>query len=452
MRIRALLILLCWPLWSQAQTVCSGVDSLSIEGNYQTSTRIFYRELNWKPGECLVVTDSLLARFEGRLQSTHLFTEVALAVEGSILRIRVKERWYAWAKPIAGYGDGSLMNWAQSGYELTRLFGGAEFHLNNMGGLNRDLRLTAVGGFNRAAGLAFRRPYTHAERDYQWSVQAEHVQSSNLWFMSQNNQVRFYPDAHVQMKQSTQLGGEFRYRLNYHKDIRIQSTGQWMEVDSNILKLNPNYTLGSARQYQQRLGLIWVRDYRNQLHYPTQGSEWKTSLAVYGQWSGEVHRITPELESRYRVFVPLTDHSGLAALAFVRYRMGELTYVLQNQAFFQGDYVRGYENYMFDGQGLALAKLAYRYRLGLPQAIQWPFKALGTYRQMPLQAWLNLYTDAGKILNPIGLATNPLGENLLHSVGLGVDLLLYYDALLRVDFSRNARGEWVSRLVFRHAI
>jgi hypothetical protein len=45
-----------------------------------------------------------------------------------------------------------------------------------------------------------------------------------------------------------------------------------------------------------------------------------------------------------------------------------------------------------------------------------------------------------------------LGENLLHSVGLGVDLLLYYDALLRVDFSRNARGEWVSRLVFRHAI
>jgi hypothetical protein len=43
-------------------------------------------------------------------------------------------------------------------------------------------------------------------------------------------------------------------------------------------------------------------------------------------------------------------------------------------------------------------------------------------------------------------------ESLLHSVGLGVDLLLYYDALLRVDFSRNARGEWVSRLVLRHAI
>jgi hypothetical protein len=49
-------------------------------------------------------------------------------------------------------------------------------------------------------------------------------------------------------------------------------------------------------------------------------------------------------------------------------------------------------------------------------------------------------------------ANGRLGENLLHSVGLGVDLLLYYDALLRVDFSRNARGEWVSRLVFRHAI
>lgn len=45
-----------------------------------------------------------------------------------------------------------------------------------------------------------------------------------------------------------------------------------------------------------------------------------------------------------------------------------------------------------------------------------------------------------------------LSENSMHSVGLGVDLLFYYDALLRVDFSRNARGEWVSRLVLRHAI
>ena len=452
MRIRALLILLCWPLLSEAQQPCSGVDSVRIEGNYQTSTRIFYRELNWEPGECLAISDSLMARYEGRLQSTHLFTEVRLLAEGHILYIKVKERWYAWAKPIAGYGDGSLLNWAQSGYEAKRLFGGAEFHLNNIAGLNRDLRVTAVGGFNRAAGVAYRRPYTLAERDYQWSLQAEHVQSSNLWFMSQNNQVRFYPDAHVQMKQSTQLGVEFRYRFNYHKDIRIQTTGQWLEVDSNILKLNPNYTLGSTQQFQQRLGLTWVRDYRNQLHYPTQGSEWKTSLALYGQWSGEVHRITPELESRYRVFVPINDRSGLAALALARYRMGDLTYVLQNQAFFQGDYVRGYENYMFDGQGLAIAKLAYRYRLGLPQAIQWPFKTLGSYRQMPLQAWFNVYSDAGKILKPIGLATNPLGENLLHSVGLGVDLLLYYDALLRVDFSRNACEQWVSRLVFRHAI
>ncbi len=40
----------------------------------------------------------------------------------------------------------------------------------------------------------------------------------------------------------------------------------------------------------------------------------------------------------------------------------------------------------------------------------------------------------------------------MHSVGLGVDLLLYYDALLRFDLSRNARGEWVGRAVLRHAI
>jgi outer membrane protein assembly factor BamA len=437
---------------SRAQDACLGVDSVCIVGNHQTLNRIFYRELNWEPGQCMPVSDSLLARFEGRLQSTHLFTEVSLQVDGRILRINVRERWYAWARPIAGYGDGSLVNWAQSGFDTRRLFGGAEFHLNNIGGLNRDLRVTGVGGFNRAAGVSFRRPYTHSERDYQWSIQSEHVQSSNIWFMSQNNQVRFYPDAHVQLKQSTQLGAEFRYRFNYHKDIRLQSSSQWLAVDTAILRLNPNYTLGAARQYQQRLGLAWVRDYRNQLHYPTQGSEWKTTVAVYGQWSGEAQRFTPELESRYRVFLPLNPQSGFAALAFFRYRMGDLTYMLQNQAFFQGDYVRGYENYMFDGQGLALAKLAYRHQLGLTPTVQWPFKVLGAYRQMPVQAWLNVYTDAGKILKPIGLATNPLAENMLHSVGLGVDLLLYYDALLRFDFSRNARGEWVSRLVFRHAI
>jgi hypothetical protein len=139
-------------------------------------------------------------------------------------------------------------------------------------------------------------------------------------------------------------------------------------------------------------------------------------------------------------------------MGFLRYRLGDLTFALQNQAYFQGEYVRGYENYAFDGQGLALAKLAYRQQILFPSVVTWPFQIMGNYQRMPLQVWANVFADAGQILDPILNFGNSLASKTMHSVGLGVDLLLYYDALLRVDFSRNARGEWVSRLVLRHAI
>ncbi|MFM1898183.1 MAG: hypothetical protein RL577_423 [Bacteroidota bacterium] len=423
-----------------------------ISGNHQTHPQVFYRELGYHPGVELPCNDSLIQRWEGRLQSTHLFTSVSILTHRDTLVIDVQERVYNWALPLGGYGDGSLLNWAQSGYDSRRLYAGAELHINNIAGMNRDLRLTAVGGFNRAFGLSFRRPYTWTERDYQWSLQAEHLQSSNLWYMNQNNRVRFYPDPYWQRKVSSQLGGEFRYRFTYHKEVRFQAQSQWMHVDSNVLRDNPNYTLGGVNQFQQSLRLIWVRDYRNQLHYPTKGSEWKINLGMHGQWSAGKQRFVPELESKYRGFWPLSEHSGLAAMGFLRYRLGDLTFALQNQAYFQGEYVRGYENYAFDGQGLALAKLAYRQQILFPSVVTWPFQIMGNYQRMPLQVWANVFADAGQILDPILNFGNSLASKTMHSVGLGVDLLLYYDALLRVDFSRNARGEWVSRLVLRHAI
>ena len=56
--------------------------------------------------------------------------------------------------------------------------------------------------------------------------------------------------------------------------------------------------------------------------------------------------------------------------------------------------------------------------------------------------YLNLFADAGYVNNLFPAPTNTMVNNWQFSTGVGLDLVTYYDQVLRIDFAINRYGEY----------
>jgi hypothetical protein len=335
-------------------------------------------------------------------------------------------------------------------------------YVNNLLGQQEGFFIRQVKGFMAAGGLGFQRPFPKYKDCNAWKFSLDNMRSRRAWINSIDNKVVI--KEHWDLRQQEQLVGiaEYKRRFEYKWQgvVRYKFFRDYAAQD--IEALNPNYFIAPNvvtnenedwKQYTQSLYTGFVRDTRNQTNYPTRGSEWKAGVLGGLQRSNNVVRPYGEFESEYRGFYPLGSHTSLAVLAQVRYRAGTLGYVLQRQMGYGMEYVRGFEAFVFDGAGLMLGKAAWRYQLLRDQRSMKLRFLPSAYEKVPIQCWFNIFADVGRTLSPYQIDQNPMSNQMLMSLGAGLDLLCYYDALARFDCSYNANlGRLVLNVSFFHAI
>jgi hypothetical protein len=76
------------------------------------------------------------------------------------------------------------------------------------------------------------------------------------------------------------------------------------------------------------------------------------------------------------------------------------------------------------------------------KTIQLPFLKWRQFNEIPLAVYLNAYTDWGYVYNrhPARL-DNPLTNSLLSSTVLGLEVNTWYNAVIRLNVSRNRLGK-----------
>ena len=438
------------------------ITAIVVEGNVRTKEAVIERELGFTAGQSLVYSDSMLGVWRMRLESTKLFNWVEITRSSSdTLSIRVVERWYIWVKPEGGFLDRNFSEWWKN-RDINRLSIGATVYVNNLLGQQEGFFIRQVKGFMAAGGLGFQRPFPKYKDCNAWKFSLDNMRSRRAWINSVDNKVVI--KEHWDLRQQEQLVGiaEYKRRFEYKWQgvVRYKFLRDYAAQD--IEALNPNYFIAPNvvtnenddwKQYTQSLYTGFVRDTRNQTNYPTRGSECKAGVLGGLQRSNNVVRPYGEFESEYRGFYPLGSHTSLAVLAQVRYRAGTLGYVLQRQMGYGMEYVRGFEAFVFDGAGLMLGKAAWRYQLLRDQRSMKLRFLPSAYEKVPIQCWFNIFADVGRTLSPYQIDQNPMSNQMLMSLGAGLDLLCYYDALARFDCSYNANlGRLVLNVSFFHAI
>jgi len=431
------------------------ISTLIIEGLNRTKSITVFRELNYEPNKKLFVNDSLINRWELRLSSLNLFTDVEFSQSNDTLKIVVTEEFYYWLNPVGGFADRNFHNWLLNP-KLNRLYFGGDFLFYNLFGLNHTCTLTFVGGFNQQIGLGYEWP--NAKFGNGWMGKAKFIYSRNheVWLKTENNQVVFYQIEPLYAQQLTSGSLKLTKKISYEKSIEISNSIDFYRIDPSVFYENQDYLGGDNELTMNTINLGYVYDSRNQKHYPTAGSELKLGIEFQQLTSRNTDlRLIEIIYLKLRKFKEILPKTSFGISVSSQYKFGKLNYLQNRQLGYNGDYVRGYEQYVLDGAGYAVAKISFRHKVFDKKLKFKSSKNLNNYTTAPLSIWLTMFNDNGRILTPyenINFMGNTLQTQLLNSVGFSLDVLAYYDLLTRFDVTRNHFGNWIFNLSFKHAI
>ncbi|HRZ41813.1 MAG TPA: BamA/TamA family outer membrane protein, partial [Bacteroidales bacterium] len=327
-----------------------------------------------------------------------------------------------------------------------RDFGQLSYGINlireNFRGRNERVNLIWQGGFDRRYELSWQSPAFSPRSIMGWGFGAGMQQNRRLAVTEEDNRLQFLREDHILLQHAYgYLQLNVRPALRHFQTFRL-SVGHYA-IDSLLTCENPFFTPLSALSFT-RLDFGWTVkiDHRNHRSYPLQGYYLDAQFrqqALYSSLRGD--KTSSSLELNARKYFRLTPRwhyaAGISGFATTE----EHSPFLFRQGLGYGrSFVRGYEYYTIHGSRWVLLKETLKFTLLPERALHLPFMPHQKFRNGAMAVYLNLFADAGYVSAPAAM-TSPLSNRWLTSGGLGLDLVTYYDKVLRFEWTVNHRGE-----------
>ncbi|MFI5153873.1 MAG: hypothetical protein ACHQET_11100 [Chitinophagales bacterium] len=425
------------------------VGEIFISGNRKTRNYIIERELPFKRGDTIYLSDLVMqfAYAKDRIINTRLFNDVVISLKGfrgfiADIQIDVKERWYIFPIPYVKPADRNFTEWADKNYSLSRLNYGLRYSQYNFTGRNDYLRLWLITGYTQQVELAYDLPYVDKNLKHGFGFGFSFANVKELNVNTVNNQQEFinsdsipYASKYLREQLSVSLRYYYRPALKTRHLFRLSFND--VKIDSAVTVWNPKYFDNSLTHvfYPE---ISYVINYNNvdYLPYPLKGFFFETGLLHRGMnadinlWQAYAKAINGFEIAEKTYFV--TQNMGVLKLPF------DQPYYNQ-QLFGYGDfYMRGMERYVVDGVAGFLGRNTFLRELF---NFSIPFiHSSWSHDRIPFRIYAKTYFDYAYAVNQ-NFKNNSLVNQWLYSGGLGVDVVTFYDLVFRFEYSANLLGE-----------
>lgn len=450
--LAVLWFLSCLPEAASQQYIV--IDEIELCGNKRTKDNILFREMTISEGDSIPAEqlEEVLALNRYRLLNTGLFLRVSLDVapkEGKPnhvgLDIVVREVLYIVPVPILEFADRNFnVWWVEQGKSLDRINYGIDFVHSNFSGRRDVLGILLQEGYTRKAEVDYTIPFINRQQTLGMEGNILWTRNREVIYTTSDNRQQFY------RSDERFLFSRFRVRLglNYRPGLwtnhRFVIAYHGNQTDAEVQEiLNPDFFL-DGRQRQRYFSLMYefTLDERDIIPYPIRGQYFRGSivkegLGVYGD------RDVLFLRGQAEYYRPLTARtSGSVALYGRRFLSRGKQAFYQNRALgYREVYIRGFEYYVIDGMDFIMIKSSMRYAL-LDTHIRTfgPF-GIEALRRIPLRIYLTVNLDGGMVHEPFYSEGNPLANRWLTGGGVGIDFVVLYNKVVRLEYSANDLGE-----------
>lgn len=430
------------------------IDSVQVVGNKKTRTNIILRELRLSPGDTLYA-DDLTATFEEKrqqLMNTSLFLSVHIypfdtKAHHTSVSVEVLERQYFLVIPMLSLADRNFnVWWVQENHSLDRLNYGIKLYQNNMTGKNDRLSLTLQHGYTQQYILDYQLPYFDKELK----------QGLGVYIMySHNREINYNSDYNKQvyLKQDYFLKEEMAFGLNYtyKKAIRLKHkvslSYHSAKVKDTVLELNPNFFPDNKlSQHYMELSYSFSYTGTDIWTYPLQGYNINANIVRRGfGFNSKINETAVALDAaKYWTIFPKTY--GEMEFVGEAHLPENQPYFLAREMGYYNNYLRGLEYFVLESDRFGILKSTLKQQvLAVKAHSRWLPSQFAT---VPLHVYVKVYGDLGYSYNSHP-GTSMLDNKPLYTFGFGADIVTFYDAVLRVEYSFNQLHEKGLFLHFR---
>jgi len=443
------------------------VRQVNFSGNFRTRDRIIRREMDVRVGDTLTLQklDSLLEYDRRKITNTNLFVTVELKKQSVVdttalafytadgkfvsspkiidLNVMVKEQWYLLASPVFELADRSFNEWW---YERGRDFGRTNYGIyaihQNLTGNNDRLRIRAEFGFIPRLDIYYSTPYLGKKQKLGMMVGIVRLTNRTLAYRTKADKLQFLP-SESRNRERISPYITFTYRPRFYGFHSFSLQYSHTQVGDTITQLNPRYLMsGDSRQNYFQLSYGYAFDRRDRVQYPLRGFYYALGITKTGllphddvnQW---------DAAASYGRFIPFSKRLYFSFSTKVKVSTPALQPFLQTRGLGYGsDLIRGYELYVIDGQHFGLLKTNLRFQLLNRTFNLSRYIKMRQFNTFPLAIYPNLYADFGYVRNQYPEFNNSkLANRPLYGAGVGLDVVMWYNFVGRINYSINHLGE-----------
>ena len=434
------------------------VGKISLEGNQITQPYIIYREIIIKEGDTL--TESI---FKTRLEQSRLnllntslfnFVNIDTVVDAfgvTNLKFRMIERWYLFPFPIFEISDRNFNTWLAH-RDWRRVNYGGFIKWSNLRGRMEELNLLIRFGYDERYRLIYDIPYINSNQTLGLNFVASINQNHEVAYKTENNKPIFFRGDNYVLQNY-----QFTTGLNYRPSIFITYSAiigyNRYDYSTKLTELNAEYAPGDASQLNLLKGTLYFRnDHRDSKPYPIKGYFADAEISsLKGIYSDNQKYYNTYLHANLNTYNNFNQRWYWSAGTTFKISKNENSPYFLNQGLGYGkDYIRGYEYYVIDGSNYLLFRTNLKYNLLKPHITYIKITGTEKFDKIHYTVYCNIFADMGEVFSTVRndaqtsiLLNNvqTLNNKLLRGVGIGLDLVTYYDKVLRIEYSVNHLGQ-----------
>jgi outer membrane protein assembly factor BamA len=422
------------------------IGDIIISGNKKTKNSIILREMFFKQGDTIAANllDEKIEQSKQFIYNTTLFVSVAVHYSKQsdnkiAVIVLVKERWYIFPLPFFKLVDRNFNDWwVNKNRDLSRVNYGIKFTHNNLSGSNDKLNILLSTGYNRQISLRYELPFCNKKMTNGFSIGIAQSKQKEINYQTDStNKQLFFKEQEDFAKKFTRVDFAFIHRPDkFTRHIfRVGYTAE--QVSDSVVIKNPNY-------YGNNLSSLSYADFSynfqylktNYNAYPTKGFGVNFYIGLRGleQASNLSQIIATSIWIK-----PINKKLFFRARGGVNIKFPYNPYFINQSMFGGGDFLlRGMEYYVVDGMLGLVGKFNLGYEM-FNVNLKLPIKSK-TYSNIPIKFYGKIYNDVGYCYNPY-VNNNLFNNKLMHSYGIGLDIVTIYDIVFKLEYSFNQLGQ-----------
>ena len=425
------------------------VSGIIITGNAITKEAVILKELSFTVGDSIPrkEIESVKERCRENLLNTSLFNFVTIyqnITDSSNVQfvISVVERWYIWPAPIFEHADRNLgaflhdPNWKRINY-------GGQIIWDNFRGRKEFLKLKLRFGYKQQFELVFDKPNFGKKQQHGINFILNQTRQHEVNVYSENNKPVYTRNENSFLVEifNPYLIYSFRSSLYSTHSLLLAYNGlKYRDSASHV------YFTG-LEQFQNPDWIIsdyyYEYDYRDSKPYPLKGNYFRINL----RWR---ELLTPELKNLSKPIVLLNamHHRQLDTRLYYNNALRLFMSRDRNEpkafrtGIGYGAYLRGYELFVIDGNSYGIMINNLKYAILPVQSYNLAYVPWSQFNPIHLAIYANLFFDMGFANSKYyGGSGNTYVNRFLYTGGLGIDIVSYYDQVLRLELSVNREGQ-----------